>query len=308
MLERAEEGERTGKRMGNCITTTAGNCCLSCILLSYAAKVGGIKKLQNQFAFAPPDPPSYSLDEAGALLWSHDLLRAEADSVKHLAVDTSVTQVRNRFGNTVTIFRYQPRASPAGERRRLTLLWSHGNAMDCGELFAFHAHLALRFDVDVVSYDYSGYGASSGQPSEHALNADMEAVHEHLSTAWGVDASRELVVYGQSVGSGPSCRIAVRRPCAALVLHAPIASGIRVIAPDCTPTPRRPPRPSNSAQTQMSPWGHALTPPPPRVPRRASRGQLVLARARHDVLRYLPECQRGLLPLLPHAPHTRHTG
>ena len=36
------------------------------------------------------------------------------------------------------------------------------------------------------------------------------------------------------VGSGPSVRLAARHPVRALVLHAPIASGIRVLAPNWT--------------------------------------------------------------------------
>ena len=41
----------------------------------------------------------------------------------------------------------------------------------------------------------------SGTPSERALNADIEAVYEHLCSQRGVRPAEDLVVYGQSVGS-----------------------------------------------------------------------------------------------------------
>merc|ERR1711871_1894249 len=39
----------------------------------------------------------------------------------------------------------------------------------------------------------------------------------------------EIILYGQSVGSGPSCYLASIKPVAALILHSAILSGIRVL-------------------------------------------------------------------------------
>ena len=33
---------------------------------------------------------------------------------------------------------------------------------------------------DVFAYDYSGYGQSSGSPSEYQLNADIDAAYHYL--------------------------------------------------------------------------------------------------------------------------------
>lgn len=57
--------------------------------------------------------------------------------------------------------------------------------------------------MNVVAYDYSGYGASTGKPSEPNVYADISAVYEHLR-AGGLDTERHLVLYGQSVGSAPT--------------------------------------------------------------------------------------------------------
>lgn len=43
---------------------------------------------------------------------------------------------------------------------KMTLIYSHGNATDCGAMFIMYAMLALTLKVNVVGYDYTGYGSS----------------------------------------------------------------------------------------------------------------------------------------------------
>jgi hypothetical protein len=42
-------------------------------------------------------------------------------------------------------------------------------------------------------------------------------------------SSSSVILYGQSVGSGPTCYLASKRVCAGVVLHSPIMSGMRVL-------------------------------------------------------------------------------
>lgn len=78
-------------------------------------------------------------------------------------------------------------------------------------------------------YDYSGYGASSGKPSEANTYADIEAVYQCLQTEYGV-SQEDMILYGQSVGSGPTLHLASRLPrLRGVVLHSAILSGIRVV-------------------------------------------------------------------------------
>jgi hypothetical protein len=78
------------------------------------------------------------------------------------------------------------------------------------------------------------YGASTGVPSEDDTYADILAVYDHL-VALGVAPKDELIVYGQSVGTGPSCHLAAHRPIAGLVLHSPMVSyvGTAIHPPAC---------------------------------------------------------------------------
>ena len=232
--------------MGNCLSATAANCCMTSTLACFACTQGGISKLQNKFAFFPPSPPTYSFDSGDQVKWNvEELARLAGSVLDTMAVDVTTRRLtvgkQQKDLHQMAFFHFAPRDPPPAGRRRLTMLWSHGNAMDAGELFHFHAKLAVSLGVNIATYDYSGYGASSGKPSEHALYANVEAAYEHLCSpeAFGVQPAEELVVYGQSVGSGPSVYLCARKPVRALLLHSGIASGIRVIAPDwsnlCSP-------------------------------------------------------------------------
>ncbi|KAG5228649.1 alpha/beta hydrolase domain-containing protein [Salix suchowensis] len=83
--------------------------------------------------------------------------------------------------------------------------------------------------LESARYDYSGYGASSGKPSESNTYADIEAIYECLQTQYGV-SQEDLILYGQSVGSGPTLHLAAKLPrLRGVVLHSAILSGLRVL-------------------------------------------------------------------------------
>uniref|UniRef100_A0A7S0N1S3 Serine aminopeptidase S33 domain-containing protein n=1 Tax=Pyramimonas obovata TaxID=1411642 RepID=A0A7S0N1S3_9CHLO len=97
--------------------------------------------------------------------------------------------------------------------------------------------MAHKLNVDIYAYDYSGYGASTGRPSEKNTYADITAVYDHIKEQ-GVDPQAEIILYGQSVGTGPSCYLAANAPVRGLVLHSPMTTGINVISNDdslCAP-------------------------------------------------------------------------
>jgi pimeloyl-ACP methyl ester carboxylesterase len=73
----------------------------------------------------------------------------------------------------------------------------------------FGRHLSNELKVNICAYDYTGYGCSSGEPNIMDTYADIEAVVDHLVRARGTDPQR-IVLYGQSIGSGPSCQYAAR--------------------------------------------------------------------------------------------------
>lgn len=110
-----------------------------------------------------------------------------------------------------------------------TLLYSHGNATDLGQMYELFIELGIHLKVNLMGYDYSGYGQSTGKPSEHNTYADIEAVYKCLEETYG-SKQEDVIFYGQSVGSGPTLHLASRFPLLrAVVLHSPILSGLRVM-------------------------------------------------------------------------------
>ncbi|KAL4581929.1 hypothetical protein LXL04_006463 [Taraxacum kok-saghyz] len=173
-----------------------------------------------KFAFFPPDPPSYKVvvdesSDSGKLKMT-DV--AERDNVDVLKLKTK------RGTEIVAAYVKNPVAS-------LTVLYSHGNAADLGQMYDLFCELSAHLRVNLMGYDYTGYGQSSGKPSEQNTYADIEAAYRCLEETYGVK-EEDVILYGQSVGSGPTLDLAARLPrLRAVVLHSPILSGIRVMYP-----------------------------------------------------------------------------
>ena len=157
----------------------------------------------------------------------------------------------------------------------LTLLYSHANAEDLGSIYPWCKFLSKMLQVNLFAYDYTGYGmameegalllllrsvsfvtrliqilmcvllfiALTGPPSEENCYADIEAAYDFLRKTLKVP-SQNIVLYGRSLGSGPSCHIAAKTallakkdaeygtddgPVGGLILHAPFLSVFRVV-------------------------------------------------------------------------------
>ncbi|KAL7604829.1 uncharacterized protein LOC111876030 isoform X1 [Lactuca sativa] len=173
-----------------------------------------------KFAFFPPDPPSYRLvvdesSDSGKLKMTDVSERANVDVLK----------LKTKRGTEiVAAYVKNPVAS-------LTVLYSHGNAADLGQMYDLFCELSVHLRVNLMGYDYTGYGQSSGKPTEQNTYADIEAAYRCLEETYGVK-EEDVILYGQSVGSGPTLDLAARLSrLRAVVLHSPIMSGIRVMYP-----------------------------------------------------------------------------
>eukprot|EP00268_Persea_americana_P017588 TRINITY_DN1849_c0_g1_i5.p1 TRINITY_DN1849_c0_g1~~TRINITY_DN1849_c0_g1_i5.p1 ORF type:complete len:295 (-),score=52.26 TRINITY_DN1849_c0_g1_i5:511-1395(-) len=171
-----------------------------------------------KFAFFPPDPPTYDVFREGE---DGKLFFTGLPADKNVDVHLLETKGGNKI---VATFWRHPLA-------RLTLLYSHGNAADLGQMKELFLELRAHLKVNIMSYDYSGYGASSGKPSEFNTYCDIEAVYDCLKREYGIK-QEDLILYGQSVGSGPTLHLAARlQKLRGVVLHSAILSGIRVLYP-----------------------------------------------------------------------------
>lgn len=110
---------------------------------------------------------------------------------------------------------------------KFTLLFSHGNAEDLGMIIQYFREVSNILEVNIFAYEYTGYGMSTGEPYEQAIYADVEAAFKYLRDIIGVPWN-EVVLYGRSIGSGPSVHLATRTACRAMVLQSPLLSIYRV--------------------------------------------------------------------------------
>jgi fermentation-respiration switch protein FrsA (DUF1100 family) len=106
-----------------------------------------------------------------------------------------------------------------------TILYFHGNGANAPDRAPRIA--AMGQDGFGVFYlNNRGYGGSGGRPTEENNVADAIAAYDYL-VEQGV-SPEQIVVYGESLGSGQAIRLAATRPVAAIVLESPLTSTVDV--------------------------------------------------------------------------------
>lgn len=93
-----------------------------------------------KFAFFPPSPPSYGVEEDGE----------EGGKLRMTGVDmrgnVDVLRLRTKRGNdVVAAYIRNPSAS-------LTVLYSHGNAADLGQMYDLFSELSFHLRVNLMGY------------------------------------------------------------------------------------------------------------------------------------------------------------
>jgi hypothetical protein len=131
----------------------------------------------------------------------------------------SVEEVGLRTPDGETVLAWAAPAAPG----RPTLLYFHGNG---GGLIDRRERIQ-RFQaagLGVFMFSYRGYSGSTGAPSEAANIADAKLAYDTLARR-GV-APADIVIYGESLGTGVAVQVAAEKSCAAIVLDSPYLSMI----------------------------------------------------------------------------------
>lgn len=161
---------------------------------------------------------------AGALAWWYaDRMIFQPQPSRYTA-SSGATLVPTADGDSIAVL-WLP-----NPRARYTILYSHGNAEDLGDLRAFLPDLRDA-GFSVLAYDYRGYGMSTRRvPSERSAYRDLAAAYDHLTGALGVPPER-VILHGRSLGGGIASELASRRPAAGLILESTFVSAFRVAIP-----------------------------------------------------------------------------
>jgi fermentation-respiration switch protein FrsA (DUF1100 family) len=106
-----------------------------------------------------------------------------------------------------------------GEPDAPWVLISHGNYGNIGyggrpQFYAWFRDLG----VNLFAYDYRGFGASDGSPSEAGVYADANAAYRYLTDSLHVPPSR-IVLFGHSLGTGVTIELARHGAAAGLIVE-----------------------------------------------------------------------------------------
>lgn len=188
----------------------------------------------EHFAFQPP-PPTYTLyyhdkseklsfriDDTFRLQPMHNFVQSNKIKVTYSRTKTS----------TLVVCMYYAVKPPT----RTTILYSHGNSCDLGTVIRVCVWLADAVHCNVLAYDYSGYGRSSGKPTEKQSYLDVEAAYSLLLQKYRCSAE-DVVLMGQSLGCAPSLHLASQKRVRGVVIQSGFTSALNV------PFPRREHRP-----------------------------------------------------------------
>jgi fermentation-respiration switch protein FrsA (DUF1100 family) len=105
---------------------------------------------------------------------------------------------------------------------RGSAVFCHGNAGNISHRLDRALLLQSRLRLDVLLFDYRGYGKSEGSPDEPGTYRDARAAYRWLREH-GQPPER-IVIFGESLGSAIALDLALGSPARALVLESPFTS------------------------------------------------------------------------------------
>jgi uncharacterized protein len=106
-------------------------------------------------------------------------------------------------------------------RSHMALLICHGNAGNISHRVKL-CRVLLKTGLNVLVFDYRGYGRSGGKLSEEGTYCDAEGAHLWLQER-GL-AAANILVFGESLGGGVGSELALRRELGGLILHSTFTS------------------------------------------------------------------------------------
>ncbi len=136
----------------------------------------------------------------------------------------SVETVEIQTGEGVTLDGWF--VTSAASPSPFTVIVFNGNAGNR----SYRAPLAAALQahgVQVLLFDYRGFGGNDGTPTEAGLRTDARAARAYVLGRSDVDASR-LVYFGESLGSAVAIGLGAEHPPAALIVRSPFPSLVDV--------------------------------------------------------------------------------
>ena len=106
-----------------------------------------------------------------------------------------------------------------GENER-TILFIGGNGFVIAASYYIITSI-IEQDVDLMVFNFRGYGTNPGSPTVEGVKADVEGAYLYLTEQRGV-APADLILHGHSLGSILAAHAVNHHPAAAVVLESPL--------------------------------------------------------------------------------------
>ncbi len=97
-----------------------------------------------------------------------------------------------------------------------SLIMAHGNAGNLSHRAYWLASLHAQAPVNLLMFDYRGYGKSAGSPSEEGCYRDAEATYDWLKTK---TPNLPIIAHGHSLGGAVVIELAQRRALEGLIVE-----------------------------------------------------------------------------------------
>lgn len=140
------------------------------------------------------------------------------------AVPAAASEV---YGVDVSNRGYAPKGwyIEASDPEKPTILHFHGNGGNVSPRYDGLQDF-VKNGYGLLLAEYSGYGGNTGAPSEQSIYKDAESYYAYLQYI-GLEQD-DIVLYGESLGSGPATYLAQKYDARALVLEVPYDSILSV--------------------------------------------------------------------------------
>ncbi|KAF7456163.1 alpha beta hydrolase [Cryptosporidium felis] len=90
---------------------------------------------------------------------------------------------------------------------KIMVIYAHGNGVDIGEIHGRLRYISERLKINVLLFDYPGYGKHEGRSDESSVDQCMNILLNFITRElnWPIE---NIILWGCSIGTGPSTRLA----------------------------------------------------------------------------------------------------